>query len=258
MPATALVTGPTAGLGLSFARRLAADGHDLVLVARDAGRLAEVAAELRTAYGRTVEVLPADLADRAQLQVVADRLADPSRPVDLLVNNAGFGLARRFVGHDLADEERLLDVLVRAVLVLSHAAAPGMRERRHGAIVNVSSVSGWVAMGTYSAAKAWCTAFSEGLAIELAGSGVTVTALCPGFVHTQFHQRAEINMTALPRVAWLDSDDVVHQCLADVRRGRVVSVPSARYRAVVAVARHAPRSVVRSISGAITQARASR
>jgi short-subunit dehydrogenase len=109
-------------------------------------------------------------------------------------------------------------VLVRAVLVLSHAAAPGMRERRHGAIVNVSSVSGWVAMGTYSAAKAWCTAFSEGLAIELAGSGVTVTALCPGFVHTQFHQRAEINMTALPRVAWLDSDDVVHQCLADVRR----------------------------------------
>lgn len=258
MATTALVTGATAGIGLSFARRLAADGHDLVLVARDAGRLASVADELSTAYGREVEVISADLAERGQLQRVADRLADPTRPVEMLVNNAGFGLDARFVGSPLADEERLLDVLCRAVLVLSHAAAGPMKERGSGAIINVSSVSGFVAMGTYSAAKAWCTAFSEGLASELAASGVTVTALCPGFVRTEFHQRAGMNMSRLPGAAWLDSDDVVHACLLDVQHGRVVSVPSATYKVMVAVTRHAPRSLVRRVSWAISAGRSGR
>lgn len=258
MGSTALVTGATAGIGLSFARRLAADGYDLVLVARDAGRLDAVADELVTAYGRQVEVISAELADRAQLQRVADRLADPARPVEMLVNNAGFGLGARFVDSPVAEEERLLDVLCRAVLVLSHAAAAPMRERRSGAIINVSSVSGFVAMGTYSAAKAWVTAFSEGLAGELAPSGVKVTALCPGFVRTEFHQRAGMNMSRLPSVAWLDSDDVVHACLDDVRRGRVVSVPSVTYKAVVAVVRHAPRGLVRRVSWAISAGRSGR
>lgn len=255
---TALVTGATAGIGLSFTRRLAADGHDLVLVARDTERLDAVAAEVRLAYGRQVEVISADLVDRAQLQRVADRLADPGRPVDLLVNNAGFGLSRRFVGGDVADEERMLDVLCRAVLVLSHASAPGMCARGRGAIINVSSVSGFLARGTYSAAKAWVTAFSEGLAGEVAATGVTVTALCPGFVHTEFHDRAGISMSRLPELAWLDSDDVVHACLDDVRRGRVLSVPSATYKGVVAAARYAPRSLVRRASRALTGGLAAR
>lgn len=252
---TALVTGASSGLGLAFARRLAAEGNDLVLVARDVPRLERVADELRTAYGRRAEVLPADLADRAGLQRVADRVGESTRPVDLLVNNAGFTVGRRFVGGSVADEERQLDVLVRAVLVLSHAAAAPMRDRGRGAIVNVSSVSGFVAMGTYSAAKAWVTTFTEGLATELAPHGVQVTALCPGFVHTEFHQRANLSMGRLPEVGWLDADDVVDACLADVRRRKVVSVPSRRYRALVALSRHAPRGVVRQVSGGISRRR---
>src|SRR4051794_24202077 len=254
---TALVTGATSGLGLAFARRLAAEGNDLVLVARDVPRLDRVAGELRTAYGRRVEVLPADLADRDQLQRVADRVADRSQPVDLLVNNAGFGLGHRFTDGALADEERLVDVLVRAVLVLSHAAAAPMRDRGYGAIVNVSSVSGFVVMGSYSAAKAWVTTFTEGLANELGRHGVQVTALCPGFVHTEFHQRANQRMTKVPSFGWLDADDVVDACLADVRRGRVVSVPSARYKAVAVLTRLVPRSVVRRVTGGFSRSRTS-
>ena len=220
---TALVTGATSGLGLAFARRLAAEGNDLVLVARDVPRL--------------------------------DRVADPARPVDLLVNNAGFGLGHAFVGGPIADEERLVDVLVRAVLVLSHAAAGPMRDRGRGTILNVSSVSGFVVMGSYSAAKAWVTTFTEGLANELGPHGVQVTALCPGFVHTEFHQRAGQRMTQVPRIGWLDPDDVVDACLADVRRGRVVSVPSARYKAAVLLARVVPRSVVRRVTGSFSRSR---
>jgi short-subunit dehydrogenase len=251
----ALVTGATAGIGLTFARRYARDGHDLVLVARDEQRLDEVADELRSTYGRQVEVLRADLADRSQLQLVADRLADPDRPVDVLVNNAGFALNRGFLVADVADEERLLDVLCRAVLVLSHAAGRAMRDRHRGTIINVSSVSGFVAMGTYSAAKAWVTTFSEGLWRELKPYGVHVIALCPGFTHTEFHQRASINMSKLPEIGWLDVDDVVDECLADVRRGKVVSVPSKRYKSLVFAIKHVPRGIVRNGSGAVSRRR---
>jgi short-subunit dehydrogenase len=250
---TALVTGGTAGIGHAFARRLAADGYDLVLVARDGERLAQVAAELGARYGVRVEVLVADLAVRADVARVADRLR--SAPVDVLVNNAGFGLNTSFLTGDVADQERMLDVLCRAVLVLSHAGATAMVARGSGAIVNVSSVAGFVAMGTYGAAKAWVTAFTEALAVELAGTGVTATVLCPGFVRTQFHGRARMNMSRLPARAWLDADEVVDACLADVRRGRVVSVPSARYRAVVLLARHAPRSLVRRVSNGLSRRR---
>jgi uncharacterized protein len=249
---TALVTGATAGIGLSFVRRLAADGYDLVLVARNAERLAEVADELRTVYHRDVEVIVADLVERDQVQRVADRIADGGRPVEMLVNNAGFGLANKFVGGEIADEERMLDVLCRAVLVLSHAAAGRMRDRGHGVILNVSSVAGFTGMSTYAAAKAWVTAFSESLAAELAPDGVRVTALCPGFVHTEFHDRAELSMTSMPEFAWLNSDDVVREALVDVGRGRVISVPSRRFKTVVALARHAPRPLVRRISGQVS------
>jgi short-subunit dehydrogenase len=251
----ALVTGATAGIGLTFARRYARDGHDLVLVARDEQRLGEVADELRATYGRQVEVLRADLSDRAALQTVADRLADRGRPVDVLVNNAGFALNRSFLTADVADEERLLDVLCRAVHVLSHASGLAMRERRRGTIINVSSVSGFVAMGTYSAAKAWVTTFSEGLWRELRQYGVHVTALCPGFTHTEFHQRASINMSKLPEIGWLDVDQVVDECLADVRRGKVVSVPSKRYKSLVFAIKHGPRGIVRNGSGAVSRRR---
>lgn len=248
------MTGGTSGIGSTFARQLAERGHDLVLVARDAPRLAAVAADLR-GRGVRVEVLAADLADRSGVQRVADRLADPTRPVDLLVNNAGFGLQGRLLDGDLAEHERALDVMCRAVLVLSVEAARGMRVRRRGAIVNVSSVAGFVAMGTYSAVKSWVTTFSEGLAGELHGSGVTVTALCPGFVRTEFHQRAGLRMSGMPDMGWVDGEGLVRQCLRDVAAGRVVSVPTLRYRAVVALVRHAPRPAVRRASRAIVDRR---
>jgi short-subunit dehydrogenase len=226
------VTGPTSGIGYSFARSLAASGHDLVLVSRDAERLEQVATQLRDRYAVEVEVLPSDLSDRAQVDRVAERLRDDARPVDLLVNNAGFGVKARFVGGDLDAELRQLDVLATAVLVLSHAAVPGMVARGRGAVVNVSSVAGFAPMGTYSAAKAWCTSFTEHLAAALHGTGVTATALCPGFVRTEFHSRAGMDVGPRTSGWWLDPDDLVEDCLRDVRRGRVISVPSRRYRAL--------------------------
>ena len=236
----ALITGATAGIGNSFARQLAARGHDVVLVARDAKRLAQVAEQLGTRYAVATEVLPADLTNPEALARVAARLSDHDHPVDICVNNAGFGLPDGFLASPIADELRQLDLLTRAVLVLCHAAAPPMIERGQGAIVNVSSVAGFGPTSTYGAAKAWCTRFTEYLAIELRGTGVQATALCPGYVRTEFHERGQMDMSALPSWAWLDADDVVEDCLRDVRRGRVVSVPSVRYRALSSLMKLVP------------------
>lgn len=246
---TALITGGTAGIGAEFARQLAARGDDLVLVARDAERLAAFAAELEARYRVVVEVLVADLTDREQLARVEDRLRDTSRPVDLLVNNAGFGVNQLFVDGDLDAEQRMLDVLVTAVMRLSHAALPGMVGRGTGGVINVSSVASFIAGGTYSAAKSWVTVFSESVDRQLGGTGVTVTALCPGFTHTEFHQRAEMDVDHLPDWLWLDAPDVVRAALADFGRGRPVSVPGAQYKALSMVARYAPRPLVRRLSG---------
>lgn len=237
---TALVTGATSGIGNAFARRLAAEGHGLVLIARDAVRLEETAKALRERHRVDVEVLAADLVNREQLERVADRLRDGNRPIDILVNNAGFGLGKPFLACRVFEEERMLDVLVRAVLVLTHAAAPGMVARGRGNIITVSSVAGYFPGGTYAAAKAWATTFTASLAGELAGTGVTATALCPGYVHTEFHRRANMNTSRLPDWAWLDADRVVADCMADVRRGRAVSVPSLRYKTAVFFLRHIP------------------
>lgn len=252
---TALVTGASTGLGLAFATELASRGHDLVLVARSRDRLEQLAAELRQRYAVATEVLPADLADRDQVETVADRVRDASRPVDLLVNNAGFGMTRGFVRGELSEEERALDVMVRAVMVLSHAAASAMGTRGHGAILNVSSVASFVVMGSYSALKSWVTVFTEALSVELAGTGVTATAVCPGFVHTEFHDRARMNMSQLPGPMWLDAEQVVQGALRDVAAGRAVSVPSATYKAVTAGVRVLPRAAVRHVSGLLAQRR---
>ena len=197
---TALVTGSTAGIGYEFARQLAERGHDIVLVARDRARLENVSDELRRDYKIRSEVLVADLSDRAQIEKVAQRLADDARPVDLLVNNAGYGMKKGFLANEIEAEEAMLDVLCTSVLVLSHAAARAMKTRGRGGIINVSSVASYATMGTYSAAKAWVRYFSEGLSRELTGSGVTCMALCPGFTHTEFHERGRMNDVAAPRV----------------------------------------------------------
>lgn len=243
---TVLITGPTSGIGRGFAEAFARKGFDLALVARDETRLDALAAELLDAYGVGCEVIVADLSVREDVDRVAARLADPDRPVAALVNNAGFGLRLSFTKGAVDDEQRMLDVLVVAVMRLTHAAVPGMVGRGSGMVINISSVAGWITGGTYSAAKAWVTVFSEGLSQELAGTGVRVTAVCPGFVHTEFHERATMEMGQVPEWLWLDVPAVVAQAMRDVALNRPVSVAGAQYKALSAVLRYSPRSLVRA------------
>ena len=245
---TALVTGPTSGLGRQFAIQLAAAGVDLILVARDETRLVELDLELSTSYGIACEVIPTDLSNRAALKAIENRVADVSRPVDWVVNNAGFGLAEPFLNTDVEDEQRLLDVLVTAPLRLTHAALPGMVERGFGRVIVVSSFASWVTSGTYSAAKAWATVFVEGLAAELADTGVHATALCPGFVRTEFHDRADMDVAKIPKQLWLDPADVVAKAIKDCEKGNVLSVPGKQYQAMAPMVRLSPRALVRRVT----------
>ncbi|MFN2518736.1 MAG: SDR family NAD(P)-dependent oxidoreductase [Jatrophihabitantaceae bacterium] len=247
---TALVTGASAGIGAEFARQLAAAGHDLILVARDAARLDSSRARLSSEFGVDVEVLVADLSTEAGCDIVSARVTDAQRPVAVLVNNAGSGTYKRFGLADLADEELQLDLNVRAVLRLTHAAVRAMTGRGSGQIINVSSVSAFVPRGrnaTYAASKAWVTMFSESLAVQLSGSGVSVTAVCPGFTHTEFHERAGADMSNVPARMWLDARTVVSEGLADAAKGRAVSVPSRRYKMLVSATRALPRPLLRKI-----------
>jgi len=244
MSSTALVTGPTAGIGRRFAHQLAEQGYDLVLVARDRGRLESEAVELRASYGVQVNVLPADLTDRDQLAHVEARLADVDRPIDLLVNNAGFGLKRRFLDNTVDEEQAMLDVLVTAVMRLSHAALGAMSERGSGGIINVSSVAAFLPRGSYSAAKAWVNSFSEWAAHEYRPRGVTVTCLCPGFTKTEFHERMDVGRGSAPDLLWLDADTLVRQALADHAKGKVWSIPSPQYKLITAAARVVPNGLL--------------
>jgi uncharacterized protein len=241
---TALVTGATAGIGLEFAHQLAAKGHDLVLVARDRDRLEQVADELRSRQV-DVEVLQADLSDRAQLATVEARVADRGRPVDLLVNNAGFGLKGAFLDNGVEDEQRLLDVHVTAVVRLTHAALAAMVERGDGQVVNVSSVAGHLLRGTYGAAKSYVIQLSRWADATYRDRGVRTMVLLPGFTRTEFHQRMDVSRSSAPAWMWLDADRVVREALADLDAGRRVSVPGRRYKVLTAVARATPVSVQR-------------
>jgi len=243
---TALVTGATSGIGLAFAEVLAHRGMDLVISGRDLARLELVAEDLREEAGANVEILVADLSDRDQVDLVAQRATGAD--IALVVNNAGYGLAVPFVGGELAEEQALLDVLVTAVMRISHAALPGLVERDFGGIINVSSVAGWLSSGTYSAAKSYVTTFSESLAMQLRDSEAHVMALCPGFTRTEFQQRAGMNTETIPELMWLDPHDVVQQALSDFASAKPVSVPGVHYKALGLVAQYLPRPLVRVIS----------
>jgi short-subunit dehydrogenase len=234
----ALVTGPTSGIGHSFAVALAAEGHDLVLVSRDRSRLEAVGGQLSAAHGIAYEVLAADLADLEQTRRVEARLR--AEPFDIVVNNAGFGMQNTFEEHDVEAEQASLDVHVGAVLRLTHAALGPMLGRGRGDIVNVSSVAGYLPRGTYAAHKAWVTSFSSWAGVRYRDRGVRVMALCPGFVRSEFHQRMHADLSGIPPWMWLNSDDLVRHGLRDLRRGRAVSVPSLRYKTLAALARVTP------------------
>ncbi|GAB2621523.1 SDR family oxidoreductase [Streptomyces capparidis] len=242
---TALITGATAGIGAAFARRLATDGFDLVLVARDTERLERAAHEYRTAHRVRAEVLTADLADEDGLRAAERRAADG---IDLLVNNAGFAQRGRFLETSVADEVAMLRVHCEAVLRLTHAALPAMIERGRGGVINVASVAAFLARGTYSASKAWVVNFSESVLRDIPAGGVHVMALCPGWTHTEFHQRAEMDMSRIPEPLWLDADELVDTAVRDFRRGVPVSVPGAPYKAVVGATRLLPRGLVTRVS----------
>ena len=241
----ALVTGATAGIGESFTRLLASKGYNIALVARDEVRLHERAAGLREKYGIQTFVLPADLATKSGVKSVEKYIQ--SYEIEVLINNAGFGINKAFTVSDLGDEQDLLNVLVRAPMRLMHVILPGMKERKSGTIINVSSVAGFIAGGTYSAAKSYLTVLSESLNTELKGTGVIVSALCPGFTRTEFHQRGRMKMKGLPRFMWLNADKLVAQSWKDAQAHQPVSVPGWQYKLLVAIVSIAPRSFVRQI-----------
>lgn len=244
MTSTALVTGATAGIGLAFAQQLAARGDDLVLVARDEQRLEAVAKELREKHGVSVEVVRADLTDRAELARVEERLADDVRPVDLLVNNAGFGLKHPFLDNTADEETAMAEVLVIAPLRLAHAALKGQVARGRGGVITVGSVASFLPRGTYSAAKAWVNSFTRWAHGEYADKGVKVMALLPGFTRTEFHERLGSSQDSAPSWMWLDVDDLVREALVDYDRGKAFSIPSTRYKAIATVTRAIPAGVL--------------
>ncbi|MGF3055674.1 SDR family NAD(P)-dependent oxidoreductase [Microbacterium sp. YY-01] len=240
----ALITGASAGLGAEFSRQLAARGADLVLVARQREPLEEFAQELRQQHGVAVELITADLAEPDQVATVVERLHNTDEPVDLLVNNAGFGLPLQFADNNIDDEVRHLRVHVEASMRLMHAALATMRGRG-GRIINVASVAGFISRSTYSACKSWLIGFSQWANSEYAADNVSVTAVCPGFTHTSFHERMGLapGEEGIPTFMWLQAPAVVREGLRDASLGRAVSIPSWRYKAIVALTKLMPRSL---------------
>ena len=246
MNSWALVTGATSGIGESFTRLLASNKYNVVLVARDLPRLQERAQTLEAKYGIKTHVIQADLAtDEGCLKIEKYILENQ---VDVLINNAGFGTSKAFTMSTLEIEQQLLDVLVGTPMRLMHVALPLMKQRNEGIIINVSSVAGYIAGGSYSASKSYLTVLTESLHTELAATNVKVSALCPGFTRTEFHQRGKMSMKGLPNFLWLDSDRLVEQSWKDAMKGKPVSVPGWQYKLLVFVVQTlVPRSIVRKV-----------
>ena len=245
MASWALVTGATAGIGESFSRLLASHNYNIVLVARDLARLEERAKNLEEKYGIQTQVIQADLATDEGCMKIEKYITE--NHIDVLINNAGFGTNKAFTMSSLEIEQQLLDVLVRTPMRLMHVALPLMKERNNGIIINVSSVAGYIAGGTYSASKSYLTVLSESLNTELSATNVKVSALCPGFTRTEFHQRGKMSMKGLPNFMWLNADRLVEQSWKDALKGEAVSVPGWQYRVLVFVIQAVPRSLVRKV-----------
>ena len=245
MESWALVTGATSGIGESFTRLLAENNYNIVLVARDMPRLQERARELEAKFRVKTHIIQADLSTDAGCAAVEHYIAN--NQVDVLINNAGFGLNKAFTISALDAEQQMLDVLVRTPMRLMHVALPLMKQRNKGVIINVSSVAGFIAGGTYSAAKSYLTVLTESLHTELSGTNIKICALCPGFTRTEFHQRGRMSMKGLPSFMWLDSDKLVAKAWSDALKGEAVSIPGWQYQLLVFVIQTLPRSIIRKV-----------
>ncbi len=253
----ALVTGASSGIGDSFARLLAANGTDLVVVARDKDRLQTLAAEMESAHGVSVEVLVADLSDREQLALVAERLASVTSPIDLLINNAGFGFSGDFIELDPFLETSVVDVNIAAMHRLAHAAGTAMSARGRGGIINVSSVAGFgpsPKAATYAATKAFVTSFSEALHMELGPLGVVVSCLCPGLTKTEFQERSNFDVASVPAALWQMPDAVAEAGLRGLAKGKAIVIPGAQNKALQAAMKAAPAPLVRRVAKLVADA----
>jgi short-subunit dehydrogenase len=247
---TALITGASGGIGLDLARLFAADGYRLVLVARNEQKLGAVAAELRARHGIDALVLPIDLSDTAAPEEIARLLEDRNIPVDVLVNNAGFGSHGPFVQAELAEQLNMIQVNVAALTHLTHLFLPGMIERKWGRVLNVASTASFEPgpwMAVYFATKAYVLSFSEAIATELAGTGVAVTALCPGPTATGFYDRAGIVQTPIIHANTMDSAMVARMGYRAMNQGRAVVIPGLKNKLLTTAVRFTPRAMVRMI-----------
>jgi uncharacterized protein len=241
----ALVTGATAGIGESFTRLLAENNYNIVLVARDMPRLQERASQLQSQFNVQTHIIQADLSTDAGCAAVEEYITN--NQIDVLINNAGFGINKAFTMSELKAEQEMFDVLVRTPMRLMHIVLPGMKQRNKGVVINVSSVAGYIAGGSYSAAKSYLTVISESLHTELARTNVKISALCPGFTRTEFHQRGRMSMKGLPSFMWLNSDKLVAKAWSDALKGKAVSIPGWQYQLLVFVIHSLPRSIIRKV-----------
>lgn len=249
----ALVTGASAGIGRAFAERLAREAWDLVLVARRRDRLDDLAAKLREAHARRIDVLAADLGSGAGVRAVEARIADEPT-LELLVNNAGFGTSGPFAELDREADEQEVRVNIVALLRLTHAALDAFRRRGHGNVINVSSLAGFQPApynATYGATKAFVNSFTQAISEELRGSGVRMQLLCPGFTRTEFQEVAGARTEDLPEFAWMTPEAVVDASLAGLRRGDLIVIPGAGNKVLGAVLRATPSSAVRRLGAAL-------
>lgn len=246
----ALITGASVGIGEQFARQLADRGHDVVLVARDRARLDALAKEIEGRNGIHAEVLAADLTDSAQLATVEARV----RTVDVLVNNAGFGTFGAFHTLDIEAETREINLNVIALVRLTHAAASAMAERGCGGILNVSSIASYQpgpSNATYSATKAFVTSFTEAVHEELKATGVSVTALCPGFTRTEFQVRANAPASEVPGFLWQEAPEVARAGLDGLAKNRAIVIPGAANKVMANLSAMTPHAITRRVSAAV-------
>ncbi len=253
----ALVTGASTGIGAEFARTLAARGNDVVVVARNQQKLEELAAGLEAEHGAQVEALPADLETAEGVARVQARLTDATRPIELLVNNAGFGTSGLFHQLPIEDEVAEITLNVMSLVQLTRAALGPMVERGHGGVINVSSVGAYQPtpnMATYSATKAFVSSFTNAIHEELKGTGVKAMVLAPGYTHTEFHVRANVEKDgSLPGFVWQTPDEVVAAALKAYDKGRAVCIPGALNSVAAAFSGSLPAGVTRKMAGMFTK-----